>query len=74
MAELDGEAALDAKVRQIMAGLGVSRDVARLDMTIQAGNAFINDRVSLKADEPLDPELEADLAKWQRSRLSGRTP
>jgi hypothetical protein len=73
MAELEDEATLEAKVLQIMEELCVSRDVARLYMTIQKGDAFIGDVVSLRADEPLPPDLEADLAEWQRSRLSGRT-
>ena len=73
MAELEFDPTAEEQIRRIMDELGVSRDAARLYLTIQSGYALVNDRVSLGPDEPLDPDLEADLARWHEARRSGRT-
>lgn len=67
--ELTGE----ARVQQIMEQFGVSRDAARLLLTIDSGDAFVNDRISLGPDDPLDPELEEELARWHRERIAERS-
>jgi hypothetical protein len=59
MAEPETDETREAKIRAVMEELGVSRDAARLYLTIEAGDAMIDDRVSLPADQSLEEYLEA---------------
>lgn len=58
MAEPETIETREAKIREVMERLGVSRDAARLYLAVESGDAMIDDRVSLTADQTLDEYLE----------------
>jgi hypothetical protein len=58
VAEQEIEADWEARVREVMDELGVSRDAARLYLTVEAGHALVGDRISLSADRSRDDYLE----------------